>query len=437
MTIDELKKKKISAISLGCDKNRVDLEKILFNLKEFGFEIVENLEDAEIIIVNTCAFIRPAIDESIESVFTAIDFKKLKCEKVIMTGCFISRFSSSLLPIDGVDAMIDIKDNEKIVEKLLMLYDIRGKVDYKEGRVLTNAPHLAYLKIADGCDNGCAYCTIPRIRGRYKSVPFENLIKETKMLAGMGVKELILVAQDTTRYGEDLYGKNRLVELLHELSKIKKIKWIRLHYCYPEKVTDELLDEIYNNPKICKYLDIPLQHIDDKILKDMNRRSGEQNVRDLFDKLKLKYSNISVRSTFIVGFPGETKKQFNKLLDFLRDAKISRAGFFPFSKEEKTKAYFMKKQVWNITKKRRLKKAQMVQEQVMNAICINKIGETTDVIIDFYDEENRVYVGRQSDDSPDVDFFTTVRSALALEIGEIYKARITNYFDGIFEAEVL
>ena len=359
MTIEELKKKKISAISLGCDKNRVDLEKMLFNLKDFGFDIVDDIEDAEIIIINSCAFIKPAIEEAITNIFMSIELKQNICEKIIVTGCLIARFKE-LSPIDGVDAMIDLKDNEHIVETVLSLYGIEGKVDYKDGRLLSNLPHYAYLKIADGCNNGCAYCTIPRIRGRYRSTPIEKLIKEAKDLANMGVKELILIAQDITRYGEDIYGEYRLVELIKELSKIKKIKWIRLHYCYPELVTDELLDEINNNPKVCKYLDIPLQHIDDKILKEMNRKTSEDDIRKLFEKLNTKYPSIAIRSTFIVGFPGETRKQFNKLLEFLKEAKISHAGFFPYSREEKTKAYFMKKQIWGITKKHRLKKAQKI-----------------------------------------------------------------------------
>ena len=222
MTLEELKNKKISAITLGCDKNRVDLEKMLYNLKEFGFEITEDINQAQILIINTCAFIKPAIEEAITTIFDSVDLKQQNCEKIIVTGCLISRFGNELQQIDGVDKMLDIKDNSKIVETVLNLYEIEGKVDYKDGRLLTNLPHFAYLKIADGCDNGCAYCTIPRIRGRYRSVPMENLIKEAKTLANDGVKELILIAQDITRYGQDLYGEIRLVELIKELSKIKK-----------------------------------------------------------------------------------------------------------------------------------------------------------------------------------------------------------------------
>ncbi|MBO7528083.1 MAG: 30S ribosomal protein S12 methylthiotransferase RimO [Clostridia bacterium] len=436
MTLEELKKKKVSAISLGCDKNRVDLEKMLYNLKYFGFDVIDDVENAEIVIVNTCAFIKPAIQEAVDNIIYATDLKKNICEKVIVTGCLPARFNNDKSEINGVDAVIDIKQNSTIVEIVLGLYGIDGKYDFREGRLLTNLPHFAYLKIADGCDNGCAYCTIPRIRGRYRSVPMEDLIKEAKNLADMGVKEIILIAQDITRYGQDLYGEYRLVKLIREISKIKNIKWIRLHYCYPELVSDELLNEIYNNPKVCKYLDIPLQHIDDKILKEMNRKTTESDIRALFEKLNTNYPNIAVRSTFIVGFPGETKKQFNKLLNFLKEARISHAGFFPFSKEERTKAYFMKKQVWNITKKRRLKKAQKVQEQIMNAININKIGGTYDAIIDIYDDEEKVYVARLSEDSPDVDFIVLIEATSELKIGEIYKVKVLNFIDNIFLGEV-
>ena len=436
MTLEELKKKRVSAISLGCDKNRVDLEKMLYNLQYFGFEIVDDAENAEIVIVNTCAFIKPAIDEAVQNIILATDFKNNICEKVIVTGCLPARFSNEMDKIDGVDAILNIKDNQKIVETVLGLYGIDGQVDYKDGRVLSNLPHYAYLKIADGCNNGCAYCTIPRIRGRYRSVPIENLIKEAKTLADMGVKEIILIAQDITRYGEDLYDEIKLVDLIKQISKIKSIKWIRLHYCYPELVTDELLEEINKNQKVCKYLDIPLQHIDDKILKDMNRRTTEEQIRQLFDKLNSRYPNIAVRSTFIVGFPGETKKQFKKLLNFLTEAKISHAGFFAYSREEKTKAYFMKKQVWNITKKHRLKKAQKAQEQIMNAININKIGGIYDTIIDYYDEENSYYIGRFQEDSPEVDFNVLIEDGKNLQVGEIYKVKVTDYTDSVFIGEV-
>lgn len=437
MDLKELKKKKISAISLGCDKNRVDLEKMLYNLKEFGFEVTFNLEIADIVIVNTCAFIQPAIDEAINEILEVQAHREAGVEKIIVTGCLVSRHKDDIKNVmPFVDAFVDLKDNVNIVSIIQDLYNVQEKYEYKNGRLLTNMPHFAYLKIADGCDNGCAYCTIPRIRGRYKSEPMELLVKEAKALAKQGVKELILVAQDVTRYGYDLYGEYKLIELVKELSKIKEIHWIRLHYLYVEMVTDALLEEINNNPKICKYIDVPFQHIDDKILKDMNRRSTEQDIRSFVAKLRDKYPEISIRSTFIVGLPGEGKKEFKKLLDFLTEAKLENVGFFPFYREEKTKAYFMKKQVCNFTKKRRLKKAQNLQEKIMTANNINLIGQEVEIIVDFYDEIEQYYVCRSSKNSPDVDFYVLVNNK-ELTSGQFYKARLTDYFDGFFTGEVI
>lgn len=438
MNIEELKQKKVSAISLGCDKNRVDLEKMLYNVKNFGFQVTPIVEECQILIINTCAFISPAITESIDNILLGCELKNYTCEKIIVTGCLNSRFKEEvecLFP--NVDCILDIKDNNLIVNKILELYGVNANYVYKNGRLLTNDPHYAYLKIADGCDNGCAYCTIPRIRGRYKSESMDLLIKEARELSEQGVKELILVAQDITRYGIDLYNKYALIDLIKELSKIKKIQWIRLHYCYPEMITNELLDEIKNNPKVCKYIDMPMQHIDDKILKDMNRRSNEQQLRDLVSNIRTNYPEIAIRSTFIVGFPGETKKQFNKLIEFLKEAKLNNVGFFPFYKEEKTKAYFMKKQVWNFTKKRRLKKAQSVQEKIMDANNINLIGTHTTAIIDYYNDDENVFVGRTNQNSPDVDFSVFFDNSQNIEIGEIYNIRIVGYMSGIFKGEII
>lgn len=438
MDIKKLKNKKVSAISLGCDKNRVDLEKMLFNIKNFGMEIVPNIEDANVIIVNTCAFISSAVNEAIENIFLAESMKNSICEKVIVTGCLPARYKDEIKnSFENIDAFIDIKDNDKIVNVILTLYNLEEKYSYKNGRLLTNANHYSFLKIADGCDNGCAYCTIPRIRGRYKSTPIDELVKEAKDLAKQGVKELILVAQDVTRYGIDIYGSVKLIDLIHELSKIKNIQWIRLHYCYPEMINEELLDEIYNNPKVCKYIDIPFQHIDNDILKNMNRRSTEEDIRNLVNLIKEKYSSIAIRSTFILGFPGETKKQFNKLLNFLESAKLNNVGFFPYYKEEKTKAFFMKKQISNFTKKRRVKKAQKVQERVMNALNINKLGSIEEVLIDDYVPNINKYIGRTCQHSPEVDFSIFIDGSENINIGEFYKIKLTDYVDTYFIGEVL
>lgn len=439
MDINELKRKRVSAISLGCDKNRVDLEKMLYNLKNFGFTVTEDIDNCDMLIVNTCSFISSAIDEAVQTIFMALDLKREnRVEKVIVTGCLVNRFLDEINSLlNEVDCFIQVKDNDQIINKIMELYEVEGNYSFKNGRLLTSLPHYAYLKIADGCNNGCAYCTIPRIRGRYKSVEMDSLITEAKELAKQGVKELILVAQDITRYGIDLYNKCALIDLIKELSKIKNIQWIRLLYCYPEMVTDELLKEIQNNPKVCKYIDIPLQHIDNTILNNMNRHSSEEQIHNLINNIRQNYPEIAIRSTFIIGFPGETRKQFNKLLTFLQNAKLNNVGFFPYFKEEKTKAYFMKKQVPNFIKKMRLKKVQKVQEKIMNANNINLIGSQTQVIIDYYDNDVGCFVGRTIQNAPDVDFYIFFDGSSSIKVGEIYNAKIIDYFNGIFKGELI
>ena len=437
MTIEELKTKKISAISLGCDKNRVDLEHMLGALSDFGFEIVPNIEDAEILIVNTCAFISSAVKEAIDNIFLALKQKENKCEKVIVTGCLNERYLDSLKKeIPEVDAFVRVKDNDQILKVIFDLYEIEHKDRFKnQGRLLTTPSHYAYLKIADGCNNGCAYCTIPRIRGRYKSVPMDDVVKEAKILASMGVKELIVVAQDVSRYGEDLYGQVMLIPLLEKLSKIRDIKWIRLHYLYPEMINDELLDYIYENEKICKYLDIPLQHIDDDILREMNRKLDEAKTRELIQKIQQKYPKIALRSTYIVGFPGETKKKFNKLLDFIQQYPMPDVGFFPYYREDKTKAYYMK-QIPAFKKKLRLKKIYAVQKIVSDELNSKRVGEVVEAVVDAYDEQNDCFILRDQYSSPNIDFVIEV-SAQNLKIGQFYNVKLTDYKNDVFKGEIV
>lgn len=439
MTDKELKEKQISAISLGCDKNRVDLEHMLGKLKDFGFNIVSDLDEAQIIIVNTCAFILPAVKEAIENILLAVSKKQNKCEKVIVTGCINERYTTELKnSLKEVDCFVKLKDNDDIVKIIMNLYGLDIKDKFRSNlRLLTTHKHYAYLKIADGCNNGCAYCTIPRIRGRYRSVDIDELYKEAKQLAKQGVKELILVAQDITRYGEDIYNKNSLIDLLEKLSKIKEIEWIRLHYLYPEKITDQFLDYINNNQKICKYLDIPLQHIDDKILFDMNRKCDEKTTRVLIDKIKNSYPNFTIRSTFIVGFPGETKKQFNKLLDFIMQSNLQNVGFFPFYKEEKTKAFYMKKQVPNFIKKRRLNKIQKLQQQIADNLNKKRINQVVKVLIDEFDTNSGFYIGRDEFNSPGVDFCIEILDNNNVECGQFYNVKLTDYSNGIFKGEII
>ena len=365
MTKKDLINKRISAISLGCDKNKVDLEKMLGLLQNYGFEIVDDVYNCDIVIVNTCAFIQPAEEEAIANIIVMENLKeKGIIEKIIVSGCLPERhFDSMKENFPSIDLFLRLRENNLICQKIESLYGVEeSKVKTTNHRVLTSGKSYAYLKIADGCDNVCSYCTIPRIRGRYRSVPIDELVDEAKLLVDKGVKELILVAQDTTRYGEDLYGENKLIELCEKLCKIKNIRWIRLHYLYPEKVTGRLLEFIDKNEKMCKYLDIPLQHIDDKILLSMRRKLGEEDTLKLVEKIKNTYPNFAFRSTFIVGYPGESGKQFKKLYKFIENTRFDYAGFFYYSKEPNNDYFFMSKLVGNIKKIIRSKKINALQQ---------------------------------------------------------------------------
>lgn len=407
MTKEELKQKTVSAISLGCDKNKVDLEKMLGRIKEYGLQIVEEPEEADIVIVNTCAFIRPAQEEAIMNILSMEKLKnEQRIEKVIVTGCFPERnYNSMKENFPTIDAFLRLNENDNIVGTIEKLYGLEpSKPIKKYERVLTNSPSYAYLKIADGCDNVCSYCTIPRIRGRYKSYPMEDLVDEAKNLVSRGVKEIILVAQDPTRYGEDLYKENCLIKLCEKLCKIKGLDRIRLHYAYPEKVSDELLSYIAKNEKMCKYLDIPLQHIDNDILKSMRRKLDEKDTKELIEKIKSNYPEIALRSTFIVGYPGESKAQFKKLCDFVQETKFDYAGFFPYSREPNTASFFMKKQVPEFIKRRRLKKITKIQNDIVTEKAKEKIGQTVEVLVDSFDPQTGEYMGHSQKMSPLVDF---------------------------------
>lgn len=432
MTKEELIGKKISAISLGCDKNKVDLEKMLGRLAEYGFEICPQIDDADIVIVNTCSFIQIAQEEAIANIIEMEHLKKMgRIEKLVVTGCFPERnFQELKANFPDVDACLKLNQNDKICSVIEELYGVTKQKKYREGeRILTSQGAYAYLKIADGCNNACAYCTIPRIRGRYVSVPIGDLVDEAKNLASRGIKELILVAQDTTRYGEELYGENMLIPLCEKLSKIKGIERIRLHYAYPEKVTEELLKFICTNEKMCKYIDIPLQHIDGQILQSMRRRLGEDQTRDLIEKIKCDYPEIKVRSTFIVGYPGETGKKFKKLCQFIKEAELDYVGFFAFSKEPNTSAYYMKKQVPNFIKKWRLKKISKIQSQTVGQKARNLLEKDMEVFVDFFDEERGEFVGHSDFLSPTVDFGVRFVDNGNIKIGDKVKVKIFD-FDG-------
>ncbi|MBQ7602791.1 MAG: 30S ribosomal protein S12 methylthiotransferase RimO, partial [Clostridia bacterium] len=388
MTKDKILSKKICVVALGCDKNTVDSERILYNLKQFGWQTTTNPQDAQIIIVNTCAFIEPARLESIQTIKKMLKYKSQNAEKIIVVGCLPAKANfdmQSALP--GVDLCLGTHSYEQIVQGICNLYNYKiTPCDFSKpspcARIVSTPRHYAYLKIADGCDNKCSYCTIPQIRGRYESVPMPQLIQEANELAKQGTKELILVAQDVTRYGEDLYKKHCIVQLIQELSKIAGIQWIRLHYCYPEFFSEALINEMANNKKVCKYIDIPIQHIDDKILKNMNRASTYKRVTTLLKTLRQNIPQVAVRTSIIVGFPGETNKEFEELQDFLKEYKLDNVGFFAYSREYDTKAYDMENQVSEKVKQQRLNKLVKLQAKIQCEQNKKFIGKTIKCVCD-------------------------------------------------------
>lgn len=440
-------KTKIGVVSLGCDKNRVDTEVMLANLVAGGYEITPEPNEADVIIVNTCAFLESARKEAIETILEMAHFKDNgKCQKVIVTGCLGQKFGDELYnELDEADAIVGTYDYDRICD--IVAETLKGNRNLYNGcnegitfgsRVLTTAPHVAYLKIADGCDNYCTYCLIPFIRGRYRSVAMEKVVEQARELVANGVKELILVAQDTTRYGKDLYGEPKLCQLVQELSKIEQIKWIRLLYCYPELMTDELIAEIADNPKVVNYVDIPLQHVNNAILRKMNRRSDGESIRLLFDKLTQK--GIIVRSTFICGFPSETKETIDELDGFLRNYTLRNVGFFAYSREEGTAAANFDNQVPERTKQRYVQKLYKTQYGIANLLNRSDVGKTYECVIDEldeYDGEFYVYKGRTYFMTPEIDGCVYIASRKQLEIGDFYNVKISGAIEYDLSGEVV
>ncbi len=423
--------KKFGVISLGCDKNRVDTEKLLGLIKARGCMLTDDISAAHVLIVNTCAFLESARQEAIETVLECAQQKADgNLEKLVVTGCLPQKFVDELFePLQEVDVFLGINDYEKIFEALENSYAQskrqnyvgKGKDGYIHERVLTTADHIAYLKIADGCYNHCTYCLIPKIRGKYRSYPMDELLKEAQDLGDTA--ELIIVAQDTTRYGEDLYGKNRFVELLQRLSALNNIKKIRLLYCYPDVIGDELIDEIARNDKILKYIDIPMQHTEDRVLKLMNRKGTREKYLSLIEQLRRKIPEIAIRSTFISGFPTETEEEFEEMLDFIRRAKLLNCGFFAYSREPDTGAYRMKGQVHHATKKRRVRALYQTQQAISKELLSAFIGKKMTVLCDGIDYEKGCFVGRGYFSAPDIDGKVFFHAAEAMQ-GEYYEVEI-------------
>lgn len=436
MDIEELMTKKVGFISLGCDKNRVDLEEIIARIKQFGFETTNDPSEANIIIVNTCAFIEPSRRESIDTILQMASYKSTNLEKLIVTGCLTKyKIEEVKESLPEVDAFVEIENNKNIVSEIAKLYGVEDITDDSPyNRVLTTPNHFAYLKIADGCNNFCSYCTIPYIRGRFTSVPIEELVKQANALVDTGVKELILVAQDVTKYGKDLYGEHRIVQLIKELSKIKKLKKIRLLYCYPELITQELIDEMAENSKVCKYIDMPLQHINNDILRAMHRRNTKEATINLINRLREKMPNIAIRTTFIVGFPGETRKAFKELCDFIKEQKLTYVGFFAYSREEGTPAALLKKQVPNFIKKHRVNVAGKIQYKVVQENNAKLLGQEFEAVVDKNSDDYAIL--RTEYQCPIVDnvIYTDNNN---LELGKNYKVRIINILNYDLEGEII
>ena len=427
-----LRNKLFSVISLGCDKNRVDGEKLMGLLAKYGCALADDLEQAHVIVVNTCAFLNAAREEAIETVLACNAYREHCLEKLVVTGCLPQKFADELYgQLTEADVFLGIDDYDKIFEALEKSYATQeaqqlnmvgtGEKKFLNERLLSTPEHYAYLKIADGCFNHCTYCLIPKIRGKYRSYPMQSLLDEVRELGELS--ELILVAQDVTRYGEDLYGENRLVQLLQALSKLDNIAHIRLLYCYPEAISDALIAEIRDNAKILKYLDVPLQHSEDRVLKLMNRKGRRADYIALFEKLRREIPDICLRSTFIAGFPSETEEEYQKMQEFLKEVQLDNCGFFAYSKEPDTPAYRMKGHLPQAVKNRRVKALYKTQEKISAEKLSAYIGKQITVVCDGIDYERECFVGRSYKNAPDIDGKVYFNALCAVQ-GEEYTVKI-------------
>ena len=427
--------RKVGMISLGCPKNQVDAEIMLKSLVDEGYILVQEADKADVVIVNTCGFIEDSKKESIDAILEMADLKEdglLK--KILVTGCLAQRYADEILDeIPEIDGVIGIGANEDIVSACNALFESDEKytsfpekenLPLNGGRILTTPEYTAYLKIAEGCSNCCTYCAIPSIRGAFRSRKMEDVLEEANMLCEKGVKELILVAQDTTKYGEDLYGELKLPELLGELNKIEKLQWIRLLYCYPDRITDELIEAIAENEKVCHYIDIPMQHADGEILKAMNRRGDKDSLLALVNKLRDRIPDIVIRTTFITGFPGETEEAFTTLSEFVNEAKLDRVGCFAYSREEGTPAYDFENQVDHDVAVERAEVIMNQQYTISEEKLDECIGKTFDVLVEGYDPYTDSYYGRTFMDAPDIDNNVILTSGYRIDDGDIVPVEI-------------
>ncbi|RGW53991.1 30S ribosomal protein S12 methylthiotransferase RimO [Dorea formicigenerans] len=423
-------------ISLGCDKNLVDSEVMLGLLDKKGYQIVDSEEDADIIVVNTCCFIHDAKEESIQTILEMAEYKKEgKLKALIVTGCLAQRYQQEIIDeIPEVDAVLGTTSYDHIVEAVeealagnghVVLEDVDALPDVKEKRLVTTGGHYAYMKIAEGCDKHCTYCIIPKLRGNYRSVPMEKLLAEAKDLADQGVKELILVAQETTVYGKDLYGEKSLHKLLRELCKISGIQWIRILYCYPEEIYDELIQTIKEENKVCHYLDLPIQHASDAVLKRMGRRTSKAQLVEIIEKLRKEIPDISLRTTLITGFPGETQEQHEELKDFVDEMEFDRLGVFTYSPEEDTPAATMTEQIPEEVKEERQAELMELQQEIAFDLAEDMVGREVLVMIEGKIADENAYVGRTYKDAPNVDGLIFINTDEELMSGDFARVRVT------------
>ncbi len=430
---------KVGMVSLGCSKNLVDSERMLHKLRAHGYELVTEFGLSDVAVVNTCGFIQSAKEEAIE---TVLEIAKLKAEgtvkKLIMTGCLTERYQQECAEqFPEADAVIGIGDNKDIVDILdrvlknerVVQFAPKREAELTGERIISTLPFFSYLKISEGCSNCCTYCAIPMIRGGFRSVPMEDLLAEAKWLADSGVTELNVIAQDTTRYGEDLYGKNRLPQLLTELCRIEGLRWIRVLYCYPERITDELLDVMAREDKIVKYIDMPIQHCNDDILKRMNRRSTKQQIVDVIAKMRAKMPDIVIRTTLITGFPGETEEQFTELAEFVQEMQFDRLGCFAYSQEDGTKAAEFPDQVDEDIRAHRADIIMEQQMEISNAYNEKQLDTVKTAVVEGFDKWAECWFGRTEADAPDIDGKVFFSSENSLNIGDFVKLRIIDTLD--------
>lgn len=451
---------KVGFVSLGCSKNLIDTEVAIGHFKNNNFEIENNPEKAEIIVVNTCGFIESAKEEAINTILEMAEYKKKKCKYLIVMGCLVQRYYDDLVKaLPEVDLFIKLDEYNNFwdkVEKLIKENEVEPSATKSTDkiteikplpmpecneffeRVVTTGKNYAYLKIGEGCSNRCTYCAIPYIRGPFVSRKMEDIIEEAKILADKGIKEIIVIAQDTTKYGVDIYGKEKLPELLQKISEIQGIEWIRFLYSYPEGISDELINVVKNNSKICKYFDIPIQHISDRILKRMNRRTNKKQIEELISKLKREIPEVTIRTTLIVGFPGETEQDFEELYEFVQKTKFDKLGAFKYSKEEGTPAAKLPDQINGNTKNSRYNKIMKIQQQISNENLKKEIGKEYEAIIEDISFDKKYLIGRTRQDVPDIDGIIYIKNTLQKEeINQFVKVKVIDVKDYDLIGEII